>query len=158
MTTVFDNPSQLAGAVGAHLGYSDWLEISQQRIDLFAEATGDHQWIHTDPERAKSGPFGATIAHGYLTQSLVNFFLPQIVDVQGISMGVNYGADRLRFPAPVPVGSRVRGGAELISAEEVKGGAVQAVIRVTVEIEGGERPACVIDTISRYYPTEALRR
>ncbi len=154
MTTVFDNPSQLAGAVGAHLGYSDWLEISQERIDLFAEATGDHQWIHTDPERAKDGPFGATIAHGYLTQSLVNFFLPQIVDVQGISMGVNYGADRLRFPAPVPVGSRVRGGAELISAEEVKGGAVQAVIRVTVEIEGGERPACVIDTISRYYPAD----
>ncbi len=154
MTTVFDNPSQLAGAVGAHLGYSDWLEISQERIDLFAEATGDHQWIHTDPERAKDGPFGATIAHGYLTQSLVNFFLPQIVDVQGISMGVNYGADRLRFPAPVPVGSRVRGGAELISAEEVKGGAIQAVIRVTVEIEGGERPACVIDTISRYYPAD----
>ena len=154
MTTVFENPSQLADAVGAHLGYSDWLEISQERIDLFADATGDHQWIHTDPERAKSGPFGATIAHGYLTQSLVNFFLPQIVDVQGISMGVNYGADRLRFPAPVPVGSRVRGGAELISAEQVKGGAVQAVIRVTVEIEGGERPACVIDTISRYYPAD----
>ncbi len=155
MTTVFENPSQLAGAVGAHLGYSDWLEISKQRIDLIAEATGDHQWINTDPERAKSGPFGATIAHGDLTQSLVNFFLPQIVVVQGISMGVNYGADRLRFPAPVPVGSRVRGGAELISAEEVKGGAVQAVIRVTVEIEGGERPACVIDTISRYYPVDA---
>ena len=152
MTKLFDDPSQLADAVGAHLGYSDWLEITQERIDLFAEATGDHQWIHTDPERAKDGPFGATIAHGYLTQSLVNHFLPQIVDVRGIRMGVNYGADRLRFPAPVPVGSRLRGGAELISVEEVKGGAVQAVIRVTVEIEGGERPACVIDTISRYYP------
>ena len=152
MTKLFDDPSQLADAVGAHLGYSDWLEITQERIDLFAEATGDHQWIHTDPERAKDGPFGATIAHGYLTQSLVNHFLPQIVDVRGIRMGVNYGADRLRFPAPVPVGSRLRGGAELISVEEVRGGAVQAVIRVTVEIEGGERPACVIDTISRYYP------
>ena len=152
MTKLFDDPSQLADAVGAHLGYSDWLEITQERIDLFAEATGDHQWIHTDPERAVDGPFGATIAHGYLTQSLVNHFLPQIVDVRGIRMGVNYGADRLRFPAPVPVGSRLRGGAELISVEEVKGGAVQAVIRVTVEIEGGERPACVIDTISRYYP------
>ena len=152
MTTVFDHPSELAGAVGAHLGYSEWLEITQERIDLFAEATGDHQWIHTDPELAKNGPFGSTIAHGYLTQSLVNYFLPQILDVRGITMGVNYGADRLRFPAPVPVGSRVRGGAELISVEDVKGGAVQAVTRITVEIEGGDRPACVIDTISRYYP------
>ena len=152
MTTVFAHPSELAAAVGAHLGFSDWLEITQERIDQFAEATGDHQWIHTDPERAKDGPFGTTIAHGYLTQSLVNYFLPQIVDVQGIQMGVNYGADRLRFPAPVPVGSRLRGGAELISVEEVKGGAIQAVTRVTIEIEGGERPGCVIDTISRYYP------
>ncbi len=154
MPTTFEKPEELLNAVGQHLGFSDWVPITQERIDQFAEATGDQQWIHTDPERAKDGPFGATIAHGYLTQSLVNFFLPQIVDVQGISMGVNYGADRLRVPAPVPVGSRLRGGAELISAEEVKGGAVQAVIRVTVEIEGGERPACVIDTISRYYPAD----
>ena len=152
MTTVFNDPSELASAVGAHLGYSDWLEITQERIDQFAEATGDQQWIHTDPERAKDGPFGATIAHGYLTQSLVNYFLPQIVDVRGIAMGVNYGADRLRFPAPVPVGSSLRAGAELISVEEVKGGAIQATTRVTIEIKGGERPACVIDTISRYYP------
>jgi acyl dehydratase len=151
MTTVFETPAELLGAVGKHLGYSDWLEITQERIDLFAEATGDHQWIHVDPERAAKGPFGRTIAHGYLTQSLVNHFLPQILDVRGISMGVNYGADRVRFPAPVPVGSRIRAGAELIRAEEVKGG-VQAVVRVTVEIEGGDRPACVIDTISRYYP------
>ncbi len=151
MPTVFKTPAELEAAVGRHLGYSEWLPITQQRIDQFAEATGDHQWIHVDPERAKDGPFGVCIAHGYLTLSLVNFFLPQILDVQGISMGVNYGADRLRFPAPVPVGSKVRGAAELLAVEEVKGG-VQATIRVTVEIEGSDRPGCVIDTISRYYP------
>ena len=152
MPTVFQTPKDLLGALGQHLGYSDWLEITQDRIDKFADATGDHQWIHVDPERAKDGPFGTTIAHGYLTQSLVNLFLPQIVEVHGISMGVNYGADKLRFPAPVPVGSRIRGGAELVKAEEVKGGAVQSTVRVTVEIEGNDRPACVIDTISRYVP------
>lgn len=150
--TVFANPAELKDAVGKHLGVSDWLEITQDRIDKFADATGDHQWIHVDPERAKNGPFGACIAHGYLTQSLVNFFLPQIVEVQGISMGVNYGADKLRFPAPVPVGSRVRGSAELIKVEDVKGNAVQATIRVSVEIEGSDRPGCVIETISRYVP------
>ena len=153
MTTVFATPADLKAAEGKHLGYSDWLEISQDRIDKFADATGDHQWIHVDPVRAKDGPFGACIAHGYLTQSLVNMFLPQIVEVRKISMGVNYGADKLRFPAPVPVGSRVRGGGELLKVEEVKGG-VQVTIRVTVEIEGGDRPGCVIDTISRYYPEE----
>ena len=153
MATVFESPAALEPAVGSHLGYSPWLEITQERIDLFAEATGDHQWIHTDPERAKEGPFGACIAHGYLTLSLVSLFLPQIVEVQGISMGINYGSNRLRFPAPVPVGSRLRGGAELIMVEEVKGG-VQATIRVTVEIQGVERPACVVDTISRYFPEE----
>jgi acyl dehydratase len=152
MPTVFQTPKDLLGAIGQHLGYSDWLEITQERIDKFADATGDHQWIHVDPERAKDGPFGTTIAHGYLTQSLVNLFLPQIVEVHGISMGVNYGADKLRFPAPVPVGSRIRGGAELVKAEEVKGGAVQSTVRVTVEIEGSDRPGCVIDTISRYVP------
>ena len=151
MATVFESPAELKAAVGKHLGYSDWLEISQDRIDRFAEATGDHQWIHVDPERAKSGPFGTTIAHGYLTQSLVNHFLPQIVEVRGISMGINYGAARLRFPAPVPVNSRIRGGAELLEVQEVKG-TIQAKIRVTIEIQGSERPACVIDTINRYYP------
>ncbi len=152
MATVFETPADLKNAVGKQLGVSDWLEIDQQRIDKFADATGDHQWIHVDPERAKNGPFGATIAHGYLTQSLVNYFLPQIVEVHGISMGVNYGANRIRFPAPVPVGSRIRGSAELLGVEETKDGGVQATIRVTVEIEGSERPGCVIDTISRYYP------
>jgi acyl dehydratase len=152
MATVFKTPADLEGAVGTHLGYSDWLTIEQDRIDKFADATGDHQWIHVDPEKAKDGPFGACIAHGYLTQSLVNYFLPQIVDVRGISMGVNYGADKLRFPAPVPVGSKIRGGGELISVERTKDGGYQATVRVTVEIEGSSRPGCVIDTISRYYP------
>ena len=152
MATVFDSPRDLLDAVGKSLGSSDWLEVDQERVNLFADATGDHQWIHVDPERAKDGPFGSTIAHGYLTLSLVNYFLPQIVEVRGISMGVNYGADRLRFPAPVPVGSRIRGSGELIEADEVKGGAVQGKIRVTVEVEGSDRPACVIDTISRFVP------
>ena len=151
MTTVFKSPLDLEAAVGQQLGASEWLTIDQDRINLFADATGDHQWIHVDPEQAKHGSFGCTIAHGYLTLSLVNMFLPQIIDVQGISMGVNYGADKLRFPAPGKVNSRVRGVGELISVEQVKGG-VQAVIRVTVEIEGGDRPACVVDTISRYFP------
>ena len=151
MTTVFKTPAELKDAIGQSLGESEWLEIDQDRINLFAEATGDHQWIHVDPEKAKDGPFGATIAHGYLTLSLVNLFLPQIVEVQGIKMGVNYGCDKIRFPSPVTVNSKVRGVGELVDATDVKGG-VQAVIRVTVEIEGADRPACVVDTISRYYP------
>jgi acyl dehydratase len=150
--TVFENPRELLHAVGRQLGASEWLTIEQPRIDLFAEATGDDQWIHVDPERARTGPFGSTIAHGYLTMSLVNYFLPQIVEVRNVSMGVNYGADKLRFPAPVPVGSRIRGQGEIVEAEEVKGGAIQVKIRITVEIEGGERPACVVDTISRFVP------
>lgn len=152
MPTVFAKPADLAGAVGRHLGYSDWLEIDQARIDKFADATGDHQWIHVDPDRARKGPFGRCIAHGYLTQSLVSHFLPQIVRVDGISMGINYGADRLRFPAPVPVGSRVRAGAELLEATPQKDGSIQAKFRVTVEIEGSDKPGCVIDSIARYYP------
>jgi len=151
MATNFASPADLLISAGTHLGFSDWLEIDQQRIDKFADATGDHQWIHVDPVRAAEGPFGRTIAHGYLSLSLVNLFLPQIMNVENVSMGVNYGCEKVRFPAPVPVGSRVRGRGEVISAEEVKGG-VQVVVRVTVEIEGAERPACVIDTISRFYP------
>ena len=150
--TVFEFPAALKDAVGKHLGYSDWLEITQERIDTFADATDDHQWIHCDPARAAAGPFGTTIAHGYLTSSLVSHFLPQIVVVGGISMGINYGADRMRFPAPVPVGSRVRAGAEVLEAETQKDGSVQAKLRVTVEIEGGAKPACVIETLSRFYP------
>ncbi len=152
MATVFNSPAELKDAVGKHLGYSDWLEITQERINQFADATGDHQWIHVDPERAAKGPFGACIAHGYLTLSLISMFLPQIIEVRGISMGVNYGTDKVRFTAPVPVGSRIRAGAELVKAEETRDGGIQATVRVTVEIEGKDRPACVADTIARYYP------
>ena len=152
MATIFETPAELAASAGKHLGHSAWMEVTQERIQLFADATDDQQWIHVDPARAAQGPFGAPIAHGYLTLSLVNRFLPEIVEVRGISMGVNYGADRIRFPAPVKVGSRIRGGAELLEVESTRDGGVQAKIRVTVEIEGSERPACVVDTISRYYP------
>ena len=151
MATVFNTPLDMLPAEGQHLGYSDWLTITQQRIDLFAEATGDHQWIHVDPARAKEGPFGKCIAHGYLTLSLVNLFLPQIMQVRGTSMGVNYGTDKIRFPAAVPVDSKIRGGGELIKVEEIKG-TIQAIVRITVEVEGGDRPACVVDTISRFTP------
>ena len=151
MSQVFDNPGALLEAVGTTLGPTDWLVIEQHRIDQFAEATGDHQWIHVDPERAREGPFGATIAHGYLTLSLANYFLPQLMEVHNVSMGVNYGCEKVRFPAPVTVQSRVRGSGEIVSAEEMKGG-VQVVVRVTVEIEGSDRPACVVDTISRFFP------
>ncbi|AOE83975.1 MaoC family dehydratase [Pseudomonas sp. TCU-HL1] len=151
MTAIFETPAALLERVGEHLGRSDWISVEQSRIDQFAEATGDHQWIHVEPARAASGPFGACIAHGYLTLALVNLFLPQIVEVRGISMGVNYGCEKVRFPNVVRAGSRVRGSAQLIAAEDVKGG-IQATLRVSVEIEGEDRPGCVVDTISRYYP------
>jgi acyl dehydratase len=147
---VFAHPGELAAAVGERLGESPWFAVDQARIDQFADATLDHQWVHVDPERAKAGPFGACIAHGYLTLSLVNYFLPQIVRIDGARMGVNYGCERVRFPAPVRVGARVRGVGELVRAEAIEGG-VQAWIRVSVEIEGEAKPGCVADTISRYY-------
>ncbi|MEI7622848.1 MAG: MaoC family dehydratase [Actinomycetes bacterium] len=149
MTTIIDGPDAVLAAVGTHLGYSEWLTIEQERVNMFADATGDHQWIHVDPERAKDGPFGAPIAHGYLTMSLSNYFLPQIVEVQGFSAGINYGVDKVRFPSPVKVGERVRAGAELIEVTEVKGG-LQTLMRITIEIDGNDRPACVIDAISRW--------
>ena len=148
---IFDTPAALLDAVGERFEPTEWVTIEQDRIDLFARATDDHQWIHVDPERAKDGPFGGTIAHGYLTMSLVNRFLPDLVEVRGVAMGINIGTDTLRFLNPVRSGSRIRGVGELVKAEEAKGG-VQAVVRVTVEIEGVEKPACVVDTISRFYP------
>ena len=148
---IFDTPAALMDAVGETFGPTEWVSIEQDRIDLFAEATDDHQWIHVDPERARGGPFGGTIAHGYLTMSLVNRFLPDLIEVRGVAMGINIGTDNLRFLNPVRSGSRIRGVGELIKAEEAKGG-VQAVVRVTVEIEGEAKPACVVDTISRFYP------
>ena len=145
----FESPQALLGAVGQELGVSEWHTVTQEQINLFAEATGDHQWIHVDVEKAKAGPFGTPIAHGYLTMSLASLFLPQIVLVHGLSMGLNYGVDKVRFPSPVPVGSRLRGKGTMISAIEVPGG-VQAVIRVTIEREGTEKPCAIVDTVSRY--------
>lgn len=147
--TIFDSPQALLDAVGQELGTSDWTTVTQEQINLFADATGDHQWIHVDVEKAKAGPFGAPIAHGYLTMSLASMFLPQILQVHGISMGLNYGVDKVRFPSPVPVGSRLRGTGTLVSATEVPGG-VQAVTRVTIEREGSDKPAAIVDTVSRY--------
>ena len=132
MTKIFAKPADLVGAEGTQLGPTEWLLIDQDRVNGFAEVTGDHQWIHVDVERAKQGPFGGTIAHGYLTMSLVNYFLPQLIEVQGFAHAVNVGADRLRFLAPVKVGSRIRGVGEIVGVEEVKG-AIQSIVRVTVE-------------------------
>ncbi|MEU1957132.1 MaoC family dehydratase [Nocardia rhamnosiphila] len=144
-----DGLGDLRAAVGAQLGPTEWLRIDQSRIDGFAEVTGDHQWTHVDPERARHSPFGTTIAHGYLTLSLCNFFLPQLLRVENVSMGVNYGANKVRFPAPVTVGSRIRGCGEILACDDVPGG-VQATIRVTAEVEGSAKPACVVETVNRW--------
>lgn len=149
MNPKFDNAQSLINAVGQELGVSDWMTVTQERINLFADATEDHQWIHVDPERAANGPFGAPIAHGYLTLSLISHFLPQIIDVE-IKMGVNYGCEKIRFPSAVQVGARIRGRGQLVDAKAIEGG-VQVTNRVTVEIEGADKPACVADTVSRYY-------
>ncbi|MFW6719076.1 MaoC family dehydratase [Streptomyces sp. MAR4 CNY-716] len=146
----FTSVDELKGAVGEQLGHTDWVEIDQRRIDLFAEATGDHQWIHVDPERAAGGPFGGTVAHGYLTLSLLPLFGPQLIDVAGVRMGVNYGTNKVRFPAPVPVGSRLRASATITDVGEVADG-VQLTVRYTVEREGGEKPVCVAESVVRYY-------
>ena len=151
MATIFDSVAGVLAAVGSDLGTTDWVLIDQQRINTFAEATGDHQWIHVDPERAKDGPFGGCVAHGYLTLSLANLFLPQLVSYQRLKMGVNYGCDKVRFPAPVKVDSRIRGRGEVVAAEPVKGDGVQVTVRISVEIDGSDKPGCVVDTISRLY-------
>lgn len=147
---VFTSAEELRAAVGEELGSSDWLEIDQKRIDLFAEATGDHQWIHVDPERAAAGPFGSTIAHGYLTLSLLPTLVPQVLRVEGVRMGINYGVNKVRFPATVPVGSRLRARVALVDVSDVPDG-VQMTAKVTVEREGGEKPVCVAETVSRYF-------
>ena len=147
--TILDGADAVRAAVGTHLGFSDWITIEQDRVRRFADATGDHQWIHVDIDRANAGPFGAPIAHGYLTLSLSNYFLPQIVEVRGFAMGVNYGTGTVRFPTPVRVGARVRGGAELVAVDDVPGG-IQTTVRITIEIDGSTKPACVIDSLSRY--------
>ena len=146
----FTTLDDLREATGIHLGWTDWMEITQERVNLFADATGDHQWIHVDVDRANAeSPFGGPIAHGYLTLALSNLFLPQLIEVPGASAGVNYGTGKVRFPSPVPVGSRVRGGAEITAVEEIAGG-LQTTIAITIEVEGGDKPACVIESLSRW--------
>lgn len=140
----------LKAAVGDHLGYSDYLEVTQDRVNTFADATGDHQWIHVDVERAKSGPFGGPIAHGYLTLSLGPMLYPTVVRIEGFSMGVNYGANKIRFPSPVPVGAKIRLGVKLIEVEEIAGG-VQMTMEFTFECEGAPKPSCVAEIIFRSY-------
>ena len=143
----FHGMAELEAAVGTHLGHSAWHAIDQGRIDAFATATGDHQWIHVDPERAAQGPFGATIAHGYLTLSLVPLLVSEVYAIEGVRMVVNYGADKLRFPAPVPVDSKVRAGVELLAVTSGAGGQ-QVRARVSIEREGGDKPVCVVDTVT----------
>ncbi|KUH36031.1 MULTISPECIES: MaoC family dehydratase [Streptomyces] len=147
---IFTSADELRAAAGEQLGHSDWLEVDQKRIDLFADATEDHQWIHVDRERAAAGPFGTTIAHGYLTLSLLPVLVPQVMRVEGVRMGVNYGTNKVRFPAPVPAGSRVRATASVKDVEDV-GGGVQVTAVVTVEREGGDKPVCVAESVSRFY-------
>jgi acyl dehydratase len=146
---VVEGAAGLEALAGRHVGESDWLEITQDRVQGFADATGDHQWIHVDPERAEAGPFGGPIAHGYLTLSLVSYLLPRVWRVEGFGMGVNYGLERLRFPAPVPVGSRIRLRADLAEVAPLEGG-VQVAMDLTVEVEGGAKPALVARGLFRY--------
>ena len=146
-----DSTAAVLASVGQALGPTEWTTVTQERINTFADATGDHQWIHVDTERAQAGPFGACVAHGYLTLSLANLFLPQLVRYERLKMGVNYGCDKVRFPAPVKVGARIRGRGEVVAAEPVKGDGVQITVRISVEIEGADKPGCVVDTISRLY-------
>jgi acyl dehydratase len=151
MTTTVQGIAGLKELVGQHLGYSDYMEITQERVNLFADATGDHQWIHVDPERAKAeSPFGGPIAHGYLTLSLGPVLVPQVVQVQGVKMGVNYGCEKVRFPSPVPVGSKLRVGVELVDVADIPGGA-QVQMRFTFEVEGAPKPSCVAENVFRYY-------
>ena len=146
----FSGIDDLKARVGEHMGYTDWTEITQDQVNRFADATGDHQWIHVDPERAKAGPFGGPIAHGYLTLALAPALLPQIVQVAGVAMAVNYGLNKLRFPSPVPVGSKLRLGAALSNVEDIAGG-VQVTMELTFEVQGKDKPSCVAECIYRYY-------
>jgi acyl dehydratase len=149
--TTVDGVEGIKSLVGKDLGRTDWIEITQDKVNLFADATGDHQWIHVDPERAKKeSPFGGPIAHGYLTLSLIPLFLPQLMSFTGISMGVNYGTEKVRFPSPVPVGSKLRAGAVIDEVTDIKGG-VQMSLTVTLETEGGSKPACVATILLRQY-------
>jgi acyl dehydratase len=147
MTTTVHGLDGVRSLAGQDLGASSWLLVDQERVNTFADATGDHQWIHVDPERARGGPFGGTIAHGYLTLSMIPRMVWQIYTVEGLKMAVNYGSNKVRFPSPVPVDSRLRAGAELVGLERGPKGA-QVTVRVTVEREGGDKPACVAEVVS----------
>ena len=146
---VFQGVEELISSSGTELGTSSWVDVTQERIDKFADATGDHQWIHTDVERAADGPFGGTIAHGFLTLSMLPVFWNELYAVEGVRLRINYGLDTVRFLSPVPAGSRIRGSVK-ISRVETRGEAVQAVLTTTIEIEGAERPAAVADAIVRF--------
>jgi len=146
---VFSGLDDFAAAVGEHLGYSEWHTVTQEQVNTFADATGDHQWIHVDVDRAAAGPFGGTIAHGYLTLSLIPMLAAAIYRIDGITMGINYGLNKVRFPQPVPVGARIRGGAELLEVTDV-GPATQSVVRWTIEIDGAAKPACVAEMVARF--------
>ncbi len=148
--TVFDGIEAVRAAVGTHLGFSEWVTVTQEQVQTFADATGDQQWIHVDVARATAeSPFGGPIAHGYLTLALTNLFLPQVVEVRGVSLGVNRGTGKIRLPAPVPVGSRLRGGVELVAVDDVAGG-IDTTMVITVEREGSDKPVCVVESLSRY--------
>lgn len=147
----FAHLDDLANAVGEPLGESEWYQIDQAQIDLFADATGDHQWIHVDPERARSGPFGTTIAHGYLTLSLLARFLPELFEVGGVAMAVNYGLNKVRFPSPVPVGALVRATTELLAVDTI-GAATQVTLRAVMHTDTSDKPACVAESVIRYFP------
>jgi len=145
-----DGIEQLRDLVGEEIGPSDWRTVTQEQINDFADVSGDHQWIHTDVERAqRESPFGTTVAHGNLTLSMVDSFRPELIEQKGIAMGVNYGFDRVRFPAPVPAGSRIRARAKVQSVEELDGGWWHVVTRLTIEVEGNDKPACVADSVGR---------
>ncbi|HEU4319859.1 MAG TPA: MaoC family dehydratase [Acidimicrobiia bacterium] len=151
MTLTVSSPAELLDKAGLDLGTSGWLEVTQADVNLFADATKDHQWIHVDPERAASGPFGRTIAHGYMSLALVIPLWSELLHVENVGMSINYGLNRLRFPAPVPVGSRVRLAGKLGSVSEVTGG-IEVVADLTMEVEGSEKPALVAEAVYRFYP------
>jgi acyl dehydratase len=151
MTIHLKSTDELVTLVGTHLGYSEYHLVTQEAVNLFADATGDHQWIHIDPVRAATGPFGQTIAHGYMTLSLLPVLLGCLMSIDGVKMGVNYGTNKVRFPSPVPVGSEIRAGATLVSVDDVGGGGVQIVMEVVVEVKDATKPSCVAQIVTRYY-------
>jgi len=148
---IFNGPDELRAAVGTNVGVSEWVTVDQKQVDTFADATGDHQWIHVDQERAKAGPFGTTIAHGFLTLSLLVPLVAQVYRTEGVRMGINYGLNKVRFTSPVPVGSRIRASVDIVEVSDVKDGALQVTSKVTVELEGSQRPALVAEWVGRQY-------